>query len=127
MPIDFNNLSMIEMEGIKPCEKTCPAAAYQETTVCVPVTVLPFAEAGIPRTTCCGEPIISPGKEACCGRPNGTCHFTISQRLCVEVPVIFGAKAVVGTASVECERVSNKDICKRCDDCKDKKNDNYLG
>jgi hypothetical protein len=118
MSENLNNVTILEMEEAH-YDKTCPAKAFQQATVCVPVTVVPFAEAGKPKTTCCGDPIIMPGKDTCCGRPNGTCSFTISQRICVEVPVIFGAKTVVGAPSVECEKVSDKDICKKCDDYKD--------
>ncbi len=97
-----------------PCENTCPTTAFQLVDVCVPVTVIPFAHAGTPKTLCCGEARVNPGKDECCGRPNGTCTFTLSQKICVEIPVVFGAKAVVGATSVECEKVSTKNICKDC-------------
>lgn len=35
-------------------EQTCPSVAYQMSTVCVPVTVTPFARAGATVTKCCG-------------------------------------------------------------------------
>ena len=35
------------------------------------------------------------------------CKFTISQKLRVEVPVIFGARAEVGKASVDCDYAVN--------------------
>ncbi|WP_033166312.1 hypothetical protein [Clostridium sp. KNHs205] len=97
-------------EELIPCEKTCPTSAFQLATVCVPITVVPYAKAGIPTTTCYGEPYVSPGKKECCGRPNGTCSFTLSQKILVEVPVVFGAKAVVGNTSVDCDCVSAKDL-----------------
>lgn len=99
-----------------PCEKLCPASAFQLANVFVPITVLPFAEAGIPRTTCCGEAVVIPGKDACHCRPNGSCSFTISQRILIEIPVNFGAKAVIGHTTVDCECATNHDICRRYDD-----------
>lgn len=35
--------------------QTCPAVGYQAATVCVPVTVEPFAKAGMTKTKCCGN------------------------------------------------------------------------
>ena len=76
--------------------QTCPAVGYQSASVCVPVTVTPFAEAGSTTTKCCGDPIVTPGRETCDGVKNGSCFFTISQNICVAVPVAFGAVATVG-------------------------------
>lgn len=98
------------------CDKACPASGYQLANVCVPVTIIPFAEAKKPIANCIGDPVVTPGKDACCGHHNGCCSFTISQRICVEVPVIFGAKAVVGETIVDCECTSAKDICKKYGD-----------
>ena len=85
---------------------------YQRSTVCVPVTVTPFAHVGTPITNCCGEPIVTAGDV--CPRNGGVCRFTISQEICVAVPVEFGARAVAGTPSVQCGKASNKNICTDC-------------
>ena len=37
-----------------PQEQTCPTYAYQASTVCVPITVTPFARTGDTVTKCCG-------------------------------------------------------------------------
>ena len=97
------------------CEKQggdCPVIGYQRSTVCVPVTVTPFAHVGTPITTCCGEPVVTAG--AVCPRNGGVCRFTISQQICVAVPVEFGARAVAGTPSVQCGEASNANICTDC-------------
>ena len=44
-------------------EQTCPSVAYQMSTVCVPVTVTPFARAGATVTKCCGATVVTPGKK----------------------------------------------------------------
>ena len=41
--------------------ETCPAVGYQSVSVCVPVTVTPFAQTGITRTKCCGDPVVKSG------------------------------------------------------------------
>ena len=94
---------------------TCPTAAYQSATVCVPVTVTPFAHTGTTSAKCCGTPIVTPGKNTCGGTKNGTCIFTISQDICVTVPVDFGATAVPGDTYVTCNVATSEDICADCD------------
>ncbi len=106
-------------EGLEICGPTCekqdagcPVVGYQRSTVCVPVTVTPFARVGTPITSCCGEPVVTAG--AVCPQNGGVCRFTIRQQICVAVPVEFGARAVAGTPSVECGEASNTNICTDC-------------
>lgn len=47
--------------------QTCPAVGYQAASVCVPVTVTPFAEAGKTITKCCGDPVVVSGRDTCEG------------------------------------------------------------
>ena len=95
-------------------EETCPATGFQRVGVCVPVTVTPFAHTGATITKCCGDPIVVAGDTPCAGRKNGVCTFTISQVICVEVPVVFGATAVVGDTFTDCLGASAEDICRTC-------------
>lgn len=82
----------------------------------VPVTVIPFAHAGKTVTKCCGKPKVVSDDKPCPGTKNGACTFKISQTICVEVPVVFGARATVGDIFVECLGASADDICKNCKD-----------
>lgn len=95
-------------------DQTCPTVAYQMSSVCVPVTVSPFAKTGATSTKCCGEPIVTTGKNTCGGVKNGQCVFTISQNICIAVPVEFGATASVGDAYIDCIDASSDDICSDC-------------
>lgn len=95
--------------------QTCPAVGYQSASICVPVTVTPFAQTGATVTKCCGNPVVTPGLATCSGVRNGACTFTISQNVCVAVPVAFGATATVGDAFVDCIDASAQDICLTCD------------
>ena len=45
---------------------------------------------------------------------NGSCAFTITQDICVAVPVEFGAVASVGDSFVSCSDASDQDICTTC-------------
>lgn len=99
------------------CEEsqTCDAIGYQPLTVCVPIEVTPFAIAGTPTTYCCGEPTITPNTDSCNGTVNGNCSFTITQDICVAVPVEFGATASVSSPHVDCMNASGTDICSSCE------------
>lgn len=99
---------------LKTTDNTCPATGFQRASVCVPVTVAPFARAGTTITKCCGDPVVVAGDRPCAGRKNGVCTFTISQTICVEVPVNFGAVATVGDTFVDCLGASAEDICTGC-------------
>ena len=89
----------------------CQTYTYQTATVCAPVVVTPVATPGTTRTICCGEPIISPGSS--CPSTARRCYFTVSQRVCIEVPITFGATAQVGEPRIECEEPSSEG----CIDC----------
>lgn len=91
----------------------CQATAYQRSTVCVPVTITPFANNGETVTFCCGDPTITPVPD-CEGVENGSCVFTITQNICVSVPVEFGAYTNVGDPFVQCGQVSSENICIDC-------------
>lgn len=95
-------------------KQTCPTVAYQLSSVCVPVTVTPFAMAGATVTRCCKKPTVTSGKYTCNGVKNGQCVFTISHDVCIEVPVEFGATATVGDTYVACNGASADDICPDC-------------
>ena len=95
-------------------DQTCPTVRYQSASICVPVTVNPFAKTGATFTKCCGVPVVIPGKVTCEGERNGSCVFTIAQDICVAVPVEFGATATVGDAFVSCNGASADDICTGC-------------
>lgn len=98
--------------GCERLDRGCPVVGYQRSTVCVPVTVTPFARVGTPVTSCCGGSVVTPGDA--CPPSGGVCRFTISQEICVAVPVEFGARAVAGTPSVQCGEASSQNLCAGC-------------
>lgn len=66
------------------------------------------------RDQCCKKPTVTAGKYTCNGVKNGQCIFTISQDVCIEVPVEFGATAAVGDTYVACNGASADNICPDC-------------
>ncbi len=93
----------------------CSAVGFQDVNVCIPITIKPFGEAGNAKTQCLGRPVVVAGCDKCQGKPGDVCKFTISQKLRVEVPVIFGARAEVGEASVDCGCAEGFGGCNSCD------------
>lgn len=89
----------------------CSAIGYQDVNVCIPITIKPFGEAGNAVTKCLGNAIVSTGCDICPGKSCDVCKFTISQKLRVEVPVIFGARAEIGDAAVNCGYTNSSCDC----------------
>ena len=87
----------------KPEREICPTVGFQDVTVGVPVEIKPFAQVGKVHTQCLGKPSIGKGKDECEGKSDEICRFTVSQKIRVEVPVMFGAKTEVGKAKVSCK------------------------
>lgn len=81
----------------------CPAVGYRDVNVCVPVTIKAFGEVGNVKTHCLGESsVLTEEETACPENTSESCSFTICQRMRVEIPVIFGARAEIGDATVNC-------------------------
>lgn len=110
---DFEN-NEVE-EALFPKEaKSCPTVSAQKMDVCVPVTIKPFVNVGGTIIKCCGDAVVQPGRQHCLGMKDGACVFTVTQTLCVEVPIEFGAVANVGDTYVDCLCASSEEICKKC-------------
>lgn len=78
----------------------CPATVNE--TVCIPadVTITPQVDVGSIESFCVNGPVIG----ACPGTvsPTGNCTFTVSQNICVQVPLTFSATAVATPSGIVC-------------------------
>lgn len=79
---------------------TCGCPAIVNETVCVQaeVTITPSVVVGTIESFCVGEPMIGP----CPGTPAEECTFTVSQNICVQVPLTFSAMATVEPKGIVC-------------------------
>jgi len=69
-----------------------------DASVYIPVEVTPHADSGEIKTYCCGKP-----KEAFReDRGSGKCCIRIIQPICVEIPLEFGAEALIGSLYIKC-------------------------
>ncbi len=90
----------------------CDHVFYQTDLVSVPVKVVPFAKPGTSTVACCGSPVITAG-DTCLGEAGGICEFTITQKLCVKLPLCFGARVSVDQAKIQCGGISETECeCK---------------
>jgi hypothetical protein len=94
---------------------TCPVVAFQTATVSAPITVMPFANAGTAITYCCEDPVITPVPSTRCETSNGGCRYVLTQKICITVPIEFGAAASVGMPSIRCNDPADEGICAECD------------
>lgn len=85
---------------------SCETTFFQKETVCVPVTVTPFAKSEGANARCCGNPVVTM-QDKCPGTKK-SCTFTVTQPLCIEITLAFGADIDTGDASVVCGDVSEE-------------------
>lgn len=90
---------MTEMQSLE--IRTCPTVSTHDSTVSVPVRIVPFANPGTVVVQCCGDPVITPGATPA-GTVNGSCPFTVSQTMRIDIPMVFGASVLIGDTYVEC-------------------------
>ncbi|MGI5921507.1 MAG: hypothetical protein ACOX6I_07200 [Syntrophomonadaceae bacterium] len=100
-------------------DNTCTRTVHQKTMVNVPIAIKPFSFTGPTSTVCSSDPVIrnirwTETKEQ-------VCYVTVSQEICVEIPLHFGAKAHVGPSWVECDKPS----ADSCEDCENYRNCNH--
>ncbi|WP_242966707.1 hypothetical protein [Desulfosporosinus sp. FKA] len=78
----------------------CPATVHETVCVQADVTITPSVVVGDVESFCVGDPIIG----ACPGTPSptGTCTFTVSQNICVEIPLTFSAGATAVPSGIVC-------------------------
>ena len=93
------------------CDDDCRALIEKFLTVCIPVTTTPCVKVGKIKTECCGNPIIASKKhEKCCDdMKDGSCKFTIIQKMKIEIPIDFNAETKIDDFFVDCELKHDRD------------------
>lgn len=74
----------------------CDRVVYQKATVCTLVTITPTATCDVSTACCIGDPVIGTG--VCAG--DTSFSFTLSQQLCLAIPVTFNADATCGEFTI---------------------------
>lgn len=97
-------------ESINSNTGTCPTIGSQSATVCLPVSISPYAVTGPAKVKCRGAAVINNTCQDCKGKINGKCDFIISQKIQIDLPVEFGATVKVGDTYVDCDCSPCRDL-----------------
>lgn len=95
-----------KLDGQSVCGPTCndptpcDNVVYKDVVVCAEVEVTPNVQSGTVQTKCCGVPKVGV-TGSCTGAQK--CGFSISQCICVGVPLTFNASAQVTTTGINCD------------------------
>lgn len=76
----------------------CPAIVHETVCVQAEITITPDVEVGEFSSFCVGAPVIG----GCDGTPVASCTFTVSQNICVQIPLNFSANATAVPAGLVC-------------------------
>ncbi|MEG1771828.1 MAG: hypothetical protein RR352_00885 [Clostridia bacterium] len=92
---------------------TCSSVASQYADVSVSLKLKPYAILGKLATECCGEPMITTrscqGANSFCG-----CEITVTQVICIKIPIEYGTDANIFDTSAVCRKVPNLSTNPNC-------------
>lgn len=101
------NRNLPALEGAQGCART----VFQQADVCTVVTITPDAACGPISACCIGDPVLSVGN-VCLGET--ACVFTVTQRLCLTIPLTFNAMGVCSAFSIDCQPPTLEDCTTQC-------------
>lgn len=94
--------------GCQNNQLNCTKITTQCADVSLPIKIKPYAVVGNIETECFGKPIVSlrsfQGMSCCNG---GECEITITQSICIKIPVEYGAITDVGSTTVHCKKCND--------------------
>ncbi len=97
----MSSLKPVSAESVNAQQHTeCPSIVHETVCVQALVTITPNVVVGEIQSFCVGGPVIG----ACPGTPSpeGECNFTVSQNICVQVPLAFSANATATPTGIVC-------------------------
>lgn len=93
-----------EMEHSKNCNKT----VHQKAKITLPISIEPYVIAGKIKTKCCGMPRVTIDPLGDC---KDSCHYLITQEICIDIPLKFGAVTETRETFIECDLPVIDDNC----------------
>lgn len=101
-----NNASTIIAQQIDgTTDEVCPTVVHENVCVQGTVTITPNLTSGPSKSICLGNPIIG----SCPGQLQRFCSFTVSQNICVQIPLTFSATASAVANGVVCGTTDTDD------------------
>ena len=89
-----------------PTVDNCATVVHENVCVQGTVTITPKIETHDIRTFCIGNPIIG----ECVGNLQESCSFAVSQKICVQIPLVFSAETSVTPNGIVCG-TPGTDLC----------------
>lgn len=77
---------------------SCSKSATQCVSVSLPVEVSPVASVGEITTSCQGTPVVTCQTDG----TRNVCVLTVTQQVCMTIPVNYGVRTSAGTAEIGC-------------------------
>ena len=82
------------------CSKDeCVKMGYQYANVSSPIQLKPNIKIGDIDVECCNEPVV----ECCDCKCDSKCEITITQKVCIKIPICYEIDACVGESVIDCE------------------------
>ena len=78
--------------------ETCPSTVHETVCVQADVIITPHVEVLEIKTYCIDGVVLQP----CSGNLQESCTFSVSQSICVEIPLVFSATAVAVPKGIAC-------------------------
>ena len=105
---EYEHEPLIPYQGTHTCPDTgCDKTAVQCVDVVLPMVLTPTATAGTVTTTCSGSPTVN-----CVTAADGlSCMVTVTQRVCVSIPVRFGVEEEPETVTIACGGTDAESEC----------------
>jgi hypothetical protein len=95
-PVSNTNENIPMAQVDQPVE--CPAVVHETVCVQADVTISPSVAVGTIESFCVGGPLIG----VCPGTPAQQCNFSVSQNICVQIPLTFSATANAVPSGIVC-------------------------
>lgn len=95
---DCNKINLKPVTSLQNEDQVCQTTVHE--TVCVQgnVTIKPKVDSGPITSFCMGNPIFG----SCPGELKPTCQFTVSQNICIQIPLTFSATAKTVENGIVC-------------------------
>lgn len=94
----YEHDTLLPYQGEENCSGNCSKVGTQCVDVTAELTLEPTATVGTVTVTCQGTPRIT-----CVTAPDGaSCTVTLTQQVCVSIPVRYGVTTTTGEAVIAC-------------------------
>lgn len=95
------NTADSEKAACQKAQGVCKNVVHENVSIAAKITIEPIVDIGPISTECLSKPEIVPydGKYS----QDGKCSFIVRQRICVEVPITFGASTTADPLGIACK------------------------